>query len=391
MNNRSTSDFLSLATLVLVQLLGLVSAKAEEIPSIEIRGFGTAGYSQSTDDHFIYEFGTDGKQANFTNLTRFGINFHASLAPDWDGAIQLESRGNHENFGSYLDYGFVSWHPSSQISMRAGRLRVPLWLYSQQIDVGLSYVWVALPSETYSLTANLNSGEGLSLLGKVKAGPGYLQAELMRWETSIKTEVGSAEIPQTSRFRSKNAVAVELSYDIDHRWLLRTAYSRADTSAQVNAQSNYTDPLAPPGTPPSVVTTASVLDVSFGQFYSVGLKYDSENLIGSAEWVRRTVRGTSVTRASGSTVMLGYNFSKLTGYGSYSSSFDLEGTDYVHPDYPTVTATKTGGHTHSLGLNFHATDSVVLKTQFNRVFLGFSDSSANLNFDIYQASADFVF
>jgi len=76
-----------------------------------------------------------------------------------------------------LDWGFVSWEFANNFSLRFGRIILPIWLYSQQIDVGFSYPWASLPNEVYGLNP-LKSSNGLSLLWQSQVGTGYLSVEL---------------------------------------------------------------------------------------------------------------------------------------------------------------------------------------------------------------------
>jgi hypothetical protein len=363
-------------------------AGATEVGPVEIRGFGTAGYIQTTDPHSLLEYDSNGQKADFSKLTRIGVNLRAPLAPDFEAALQFEARGDQDNFETAVDYGFVSWRALPELSLRAGRLRVPLWLYSQQIDVGISYPWVALPSETYSLTSNMKSGDGISALGRVKLGPGYLQAELMGFEATSDLDVSTPQQSAVAKYTAQDAIAAEVSYEIESSLLLRAGYAQAQTRAEVDAQATF--PSQGQGMPPTLQTIPTVLDVGLGQFYSLGAKFALGTWFGSAEWVQRSIAGKDLTNANAASWMAGGNWGRWTGYGSYSYAWNLNGARYSHPD-PLVSTLRDAGQTWSLGVNFHAADSVVVKAEYSRAFWGFIDSSHNMNFDIYEASVDFVF
>ena len=51
---------------------------------------------------------------------------------------------------SGVEWAYLSWRPSSNWNFKAGKLRTPLYLYSDTIDVGFSYPWILPPQAVYT-------------------------------------------------------------------------------------------------------------------------------------------------------------------------------------------------------------------------------------------------
>ncbi len=62
---------------------------------------------------------------------------------------QIMSRGRTDSFQSSLNWAYVTYNITDLSTLRCGRLGLPVYYYSDFVDVGLAYHWVAPPRETY--------------------------------------------------------------------------------------------------------------------------------------------------------------------------------------------------------------------------------------------------
>ena len=75
--------------------------------------------------------------------------FHSSGA-----TLQVKAApSNHSDaqWQASLAWAFVSWRPSDDWLIRAGKLRLPFMLNTENADVGATYDFVRLPQEVYSI------------------------------------------------------------------------------------------------------------------------------------------------------------------------------------------------------------------------------------------------
>lgn len=134
-------------------LLPLMLAAPLLANAIELNwsGFGTAGYaiSDSPDRYqrFISEHGT------FNSDSVFGAQLDAKLSPQFGATIQARlapAADSDARWEPSLAWAFVSWRPLDDFLLRAGKLRVPLMLNTENQNVGATYPFVRLPFEVYS-------------------------------------------------------------------------------------------------------------------------------------------------------------------------------------------------------------------------------------------------
>lgn len=375
-----------LTLIALLELLAITDkTMAFEAPQIELRGFGTVGLIKSNTDLTLLDYGVEGRTINLSNLSLVGLNVHAEITPEWDVATQFEARGDSENYNLFLNWGFASWHPNSEFAIRAGRLSTQFWLYSQQIDVGLSYMWTTLPTEVYTLTSGFKSVNGFSFLFSKSMGPGVLKSELILGEGITTSDSANpfSNIQTKTKIGIKYAVSADLQYELDHHFTARASYAQAEANG-----------IAETAVAGSTIGTSgfgtSVLSLGRTQLFSGGVKYDSDSFFVSSEIVRRLINGTFATQATAYYLMAGYNFGKWTPLYTYSESTALVGTGFLHPD-PTITSPMQNSRTNTLGLNYHVNESIILKSSFGITHQDYTNAINNLNFNTYALTLAFAF
>ena len=115
-------------------------------------GFGTIGYAQSDQpvnyQRFIDEKGT------FKRDSILGAQLDARFSQQWGATVQAKvAASDHRDtqWQASLAWAFVSWRPSDDWLIRAGKLRLPFMLNTENADVGATYDFVRLPQEVYSI------------------------------------------------------------------------------------------------------------------------------------------------------------------------------------------------------------------------------------------------
>lgn len=118
----------------------------------DVSGFGTAGFALSDKSYhyqrFIDEDGTFnrdsifGVQADLKFTSQFGATVQGKLAP---------STASDRRWDATLSWAFVSWRPTDEWLVRAGKLRLPFMLNTENADVGATYDFARLPMEVYSI------------------------------------------------------------------------------------------------------------------------------------------------------------------------------------------------------------------------------------------------
>lgn len=161
-----TKDRFKLA-FVAISILNAISATAATDFSLfgaeaSFSGFATAGFAIS-DQSYKYQrlINNDG---TFKRDSLVGAQLDIKLNDEFSMTTQAKfavSVANDKAFIPDLTWAFLSWRPTNDLLFRAGRVRVPLYLNSQNMDIGETFDFARLPSEVYA-TASTNNIDGIS-------------------------------------------------------------------------------------------------------------------------------------------------------------------------------------------------------------------------------------
>jgi len=123
----------------------------------KINGFFSTGASRSTSgvEYNFPEYGSVKNAWNFAANTLIGLQFAFKLNHALSVVTQLVADGDDTNgnkpYQVQADWAYLRYTIGNHYQFRAGRFRLPAFLYSQTQQVGYSYPWVFLPNEVYRI------------------------------------------------------------------------------------------------------------------------------------------------------------------------------------------------------------------------------------------------
>lgn len=112
--------------------------------------FGTVGYAVSDRPYALQRTIDDG--GTFARDSLLGMQADWRLTPQWSATVQLkasQSLRKDRRWDVRPSWAFVAWRPNDDWLLRAGRFRVPLYLHSESLDVGVAHDMARLPAEIY--------------------------------------------------------------------------------------------------------------------------------------------------------------------------------------------------------------------------------------------------
>ncbi len=127
-----------------------------------LSGFGTLGFAKS-DKPYRYQRFVD-EDGTFRRDSVAGVQVDAKLTSSVGATVQLlasPATDNDRQYDATVAWAFVSWRPNNDWLIRAGKQRIPLYLYSQTYNVGTTYEFARLPTEMYSISPS-NDFVGIS-------------------------------------------------------------------------------------------------------------------------------------------------------------------------------------------------------------------------------------
>ena len=178
-----------------------------------------------------------------------GLQAQTVISDKLRGTVQIVAK-SYNNYDAAIDWAYLSYDLKPNLTLNAGRFRLPIFYYSDFLDVGYTYYWVRPPVEVYSIhTATL---EGVNLYHTNIVGD--LEIATQAWyggdRTTQESELG------TTTFDSYNNQGINTQ--LDWKWFkLRLLYLTTD----VTAESYYFDPVTV-----DVTFTAAAFMVDHGNF-----------------------------------------------------------------------------------------------------------------------------
>lgn len=144
------------------------------LPALQLSGFATLGavMADRGDLHFYgADFNDPARQrVDYGADSVIGLQGSLRLSKASDLTVQMTAKRNpHGDHRPQLSWAFFRHSPAEGVSVRAGRLRVPFFMFSDTLRVNYAHPWVRPPTEVYSLNP-FASADGIDMLVHASAG-----------------------------------------------------------------------------------------------------------------------------------------------------------------------------------------------------------------------------
>ncbi|NOX92696.1 MAG: hypothetical protein GXP18_09695 [Gammaproteobacteria bacterium] len=134
--------------LVAASMVLPLTTVAGEIGDIQWHGYLTSAVMTSSDGNYS----GDVSDAGGAKDTRMGLNISTQVDESLNFAAQLKAKGT-EDFKMELDWAFASYDVSESTTLRFGKIKYPVGMYNEFIDVGYTYPWIRPPEGFYNQDA----------------------------------------------------------------------------------------------------------------------------------------------------------------------------------------------------------------------------------------------
>ena len=401
--------------------LAIGSACAQTYPSVAWSGYGTLGAASSGDDRADYlvdAFKPNGPghsdQVSFKVDSRFGGQATVLVAPRLSAVAQVLVQQNYDDhWHPMLEWANVKYQVTDELSVRAGRVVLPVFMVTDSRLVGYANPWVRPPVEIYSLVP-VTHNDGADLAWRLPIGDVV---------NNVQVTVGrsNSHFPNASGFdagmaEARRVVAFNDSVEVGS-FTGRVTYGEARlTIAAYRPLFDAFRQFAAVGG--NAIADRYGVDDRRVTFAGVGATYDPGAWFLMGEWARFDTRSI-VGKKSAGYVSGGLRLNKVTPYATYAR---LSGeSPRSDPGLPAAllpaqlapTALQLNAvlnrqlaalpeqSTISLGARWDFMRSAALKLQWDRVRLGAGsygtfgnvqpDFPLGGRVDVYSAVVDFVF
>ncbi|MEE1948215.1 hypothetical protein V0R48_04465 [Pseudomonas alcaligenes] len=323
--------------------LASTSAFALEQGEALINGFGTVGVTHLGGEDDGRSYGISG-QTNDSwrgdQLSKFGAQLTYGVTDTVGLTLQTTAKAYGDEWKANLEWAYLSWQSTDNLMMRFGRLRTPVYMYSESIDVGFSYPWLRLPDEVYS-QVQLSNYEGADIVYNLPLSFATLSFQLAG---GIAKNRDYYIYDEEFDIDYDNVFGSSVSLATNDFGTFRVGYVEADIDTDISG--SFTDIFGNPGT-----ASLLALDKDKGKFTSIGYQYDNGTWLTANEWTSRVIENDGSNSTDSFYLMGGRRFGDFLAHVTYAQLDEDEGRQ----------------SSWTLGLNYNILPTVVLKGEYKRV------------------------
>jgi hypothetical protein len=158
-------------------------------PTLSWSAFGTLGWAV-TDQPWAYQRHLD-EHGSFERDSVLGAQLDSQFSPEWSATLQARlapSDHDDKRWDLQASWAFVAWRPNNDWLVRAGKLRTPLFLRSEQLDVGQTYSEARLPADIYTI-APTSDFTGVHVTRQWEIGEGELSLDAYRGQADLSKRI----------------------------------------------------------------------------------------------------------------------------------------------------------------------------------------------------------
>ena len=285
-----------------IQFDGFMTAGAAQIVSIDEADKGNI-YIGGLGDRGISE------DLSFEKDTRFGLQISSDVAENMSVVAQLLGRGENGNFNAIIEWAYIDYEIHETTSVHVGKIKQPVYLVNDYVEVGYAYPWIRPPQEVYLLNNPLNTVNGIELLLQFPVGPGTLS--LQPYVGSNRDDIPNA---QGAYFEAENIYGIDIKYSGRGY----TAHA-SNFQCEVKTFGGFTTDANNPFLQPLTVNLNGTGNCNVS---AAGFNLDLANVVVYAEWTKRTT-DKELSRAFGDTeayyATVGYRFGKFLPHITFAS------------------------------------------------------------------------
>ena len=281
------------------------------IDRMSVQGFMTTGLATHSGSG-VYDDTEINDELCFHCDSLIGLQFDFAMGDNYGVTTQMLAKGGADRFGLGMEWTYLYYKPSHNLTLRTGRMRTPFYANSEFLDVGFAYPWARLPKEIYNIP--LSTFEGVDV--NYRTNLGVIDLELQSY-------TGSA-VERTSVFDYGVDKLLGLVAKGSYESLsLRLGYHMAGIDFDLIGESdNLASSLSSIGVQNLEAEDAEVV------FTNAALTYDNGSLYAQLEYANLDLNGFLTQSTESYTGIIGYKVSQWMPYLYYTHTESNNVEDY---------------------------------------------------------------
>ncbi|MBC3861630.1 hypothetical protein H8K32_05905 [Undibacterium jejuense] len=355
---------------------------------VSISGFGTLGVVHNdTRQVDIIRNLSQNNGVGFTRQTDVGMDSNLGLQVDGrfsdtlDGAIQVISRRNPDQFHPQLSWAYLRYLPNDNLTIRTGRLGFDAYMLADSKNVGYSYIWIRPPIDFFG-SLILSYFDGADLRYTHNLEDGKITSKFFSGIAREKLNTGYAN--QILSLAGSKLLGGHVEFEQDY-WTSRLSYSVLQianeyprlTSTLGKLQSPAYQTFIPNG---STIASELSLQNKLVRYTALGIVYDNSPFLG--QFMLNDIHSDSliIPHSRAGFLTLSYRINKWTPYSSLSAVRPIGGNNITTtPGMPPSAVTlinrinrrvigqENNQTTFTTGIRYDLTNSSNIKVQIDQI------------------------
>ncbi len=337
---------------------------------VRFNGFFSTGVARASNDA---GYAGITEKTNVADLSLLALQGTFNVTEKSQAVLQLVGRGS-DDWEPQVEWAYLSHRPTNNLQLRAGKMRIPFFMYSDSLEVGYAQPWARPPQSVYGPIA-ITSYVGADATYNFNFDNSSLTATAFTGFTDEDGNSGDVQL--------RNIGGVNLTWT-DYVWTVRGVAATAEATIDATRLGKL---AASQGiTLPAGATQLASGDR--GNFYGIGASYDDGNWQIISEITRVEVDGQYADTDS-AYLSVGHRFGSWTPYvaaGWTESKDDDERTGAFIPGAVPESILNYQREEYSVGTRWDITPGVAIKADITHV-RGLEKGYGNLN-TVYMLNHD---
>lgn len=320
MTMRSLFRLATLAPIATLATLGACAdASAQEGARLTLSGYGTAGVVHSDEEHADYvidQFKPNGPGASRRWSadvdSRIGLQLTANMVPRVTAVVQVVSQQRYDNsYKPAVEWANVKWQATPDLSVRGGRIVLPIFMVTDSRKIGYANPWVRPPVELYYMVP-VTSVDGVDAIWRRTFGEVTHSVQLTGARSDVKFPPQPSIGSGTAEVRSLFAAVYTFE-----RGFLTGRINYGEARLTIAAYDPLFGAFRQFGAQGAAIADRFELHSRKADFLGIGLSYDPGAWFAMAEWAHFDTHSIVGAKRAWY-VSAGSRFGKFTPYATYS-------------------------------------------------------------------------
>lgn len=307
------------------------------LAEIKLNGFGSVAIGTVVEgEEFLADYPKTGIYNNDLSLdpdTTLGLQLSSYFTDKFSLIAQLAVHGASD-YDPEIDWLYLNYYLTPELSVQAGRKRLPLYYYSDYFDVGYAYYWIRPPPDVY--TWQISNYNGASLLYETALG---------QWDASLNLYYGSEES------EDNDLLSLLFGASVDETWKNMIGIVGTMSNNWLELRLTHMQGLID-----RKISGVSVINDIEQQFLGVSVNFTFDSLLILSEFNNYRQPENDV-EYNAYLISFGYQIGDLTPHitrSSFRQEITALGNDERH-------------YTTSVGLRWDVVDNIAVKVQYDNV------------------------